>query len=155
MGTKHNFPRTGILNVDIRNGDSEQKLLTLDTYQLTYPTVLNERRNFCIVRYAAPDCTELVNLALLLLHPNESRGGDVKVVVEQTSENDEGSDSISSLENIDELSVLETQAFAEILNDEALSKEEDIDDLEMTRNEMKYVDEEVFGVEEVFGWGVN
>ncbi|KAL2504067.1 auxin-like 1 protein [Abeliophyllum distichum] len=71
---------------------------------------------------------------------------DVKVAVEQTSESDEGFDSISSLENIDELSVLETQAFAENVKDEALSKEEYIDDLEMTRNEMKYVEEQNKGV---------
>ncbi|KAL2458069.1 auxilin-like protein 1 [Forsythia ovata] len=71
---------------------------------------------------------------------------DVNVAVEQTSESDEGSDLISSLENIDELSFHETQAFAKNVKDEALSKEDDIDDLEMTRNEMKYVEEQNKGV---------
>ncbi|XP_022894549.1 auxilin-like protein 1 [Olea europaea var. sylvestris] len=67
---------------------------------------------------------------------------DVKVPVEQTSEIDEGSDSISSLEKIDELSDHETQTFAESVKDEAFSKEEGTDDLEMTCNEVQYVEEQ-------------
>ncbi|CAA2994367.1 Hypothetical predicted protein [Olea europaea subsp. europaea] len=73
----------------------------------------------------------------------------VKVAVEQISESDEGFESISSLVNIDDFSVHETQAFEEHVENEALSEEEDVDCLKMTCNKVKCVEEQNEGVSSV------
>lgn len=74
---ERDLTRTGIVDVDVGNGDPDEELLGLDPGELLHAAVLDKGRDLVVVRDVSADGAEPVLLLALLLEPHEPGGAVV------------------------------------------------------------------------------
>ncbi|KAK9989547.1 hypothetical protein SO802_029786 [Lithocarpus litseifolius] len=74
---KCDLTRTGIVDVDVGNGDPDEELFGLDPSELPHAALLNKGRDIVIIRDVSADRVESVLLLALLLEPHEPGGAVV------------------------------------------------------------------------------
>jgi hypothetical protein len=72
VGLAGDLPGPGIIDVDVKDGDSDEELLALDPSEPPHAVLLHETRDLRVVRHRAPNRLEPVLLLALLLQPDAS-----------------------------------------------------------------------------------